>query len=167
MNRYTRLAAAALLFSAPLCARAEQPAPILRLPGLPDRAIDNAFLRSHHPMDIRLEDTHGNIEIYHGLPLLEVLEKSGYDIRSMAAERKSSTAVVLITARDGYAAAFSIGELRMHRRDPKVFLVGEGPDGPLPENEGPVRLIVYGDNVRSPYGLARIELKALAENPHP
>jgi hypothetical protein len=53
----------------------------------------------------------------------------------------------------------------MHRRDPRVFLVSEGPDGPLPDNESPVRLIVYGDKVRSLYGMARIELKVLAENP--
>ena len=35
---------------------------------------------------------------------------------------------------------------------------------PLPENEGPVRLIVYGDPVRSAYGLAAIEVRVLAEN---
>jgi hypothetical protein len=34
---------------------------------------------------------------------------------------------------------------------------------PLPEKEGPVRLIVYGDPVRSAYALATIELKFLAE----
>ncbi len=35
---------------------------------------------------------------------------------------------------------------------------------PLPENQGPVRLIVLGDVIRSAYGLATIELKALANN---
>ncbi len=34
--------------------------------------------------------------------------------------------------------------------------------GALPENEGPVRLIVLGDIVRSAYGLATIELRSLA-----
>ena len=52
----------------------------------------------------------------------------------------------------------------MNRSNPKVFLVSESANGPLPENEGPVRLIVYGDIVRSAYGLARIELKVLSDN---
>jgi len=163
MKNLTRAVALLLLTAAPLFA--EQPAPVLRLPGAADKPLDPASLRGRNQMDVRLEDAPGNLEIYHGLPLLEVLEKNGYDIRSMAAERKSASAVVILTARDGYTTVFSIGELRMHRRDPRVFLVGEGPDGPLPENEGPVRLIVYGDKVRSSYGLARIELKVLAENP--
>jgi hypothetical protein len=162
MKTPVRAIAFALLSAASLLA--EQPAPVLRLPGAPDRPIDPAALRGRHQMDVRLEDAPGNLEIYHGLPLLEVLEKNGYDIRSMAAERKSGAAVVIVTARDGYAAVFSIGELRMHRRDPRVFLVSEGPDGALPDNEGPVRLIVYGDKIRSPYGLARVELKVLSEN---
>ncbi|HYN21801.1 MAG TPA: hypothetical protein VE078_12625, partial [Thermoanaerobaculia bacterium] len=57
-----------------------------------------------------------------------------------------------------------VGELLMHRRDPRVFLAAETGAGPLPENEGPVRLVVYGDRVRSIYGLARIEMRYLAEN---
>ena len=52
----------------------------------------------------------------------------------------------------------------MNRANPKVFLVAESAAGPLPDNEGPVRLIVYGDVVRSAYALARIELKVLADN---
>lgn len=163
MKNFTRAVALALLTAAPLLG--EQPAPVLRLPGAADKPLDPASLRGRNQMDVRLEDAPGNLEIYHGLPLLEVLEKNGYDIRSMAAERKSASAVVILTARDGYTAAFSVGELRMHRRDPRVFLVSEGPDGPLPDNESPVRLIVYGDKVRSLYGLARVELKVLAENP--
>ena len=112
---------------------------------------------------MRLEDVHGDITVYHGMPLLEVLEKNGLDVRTMAGERKSAALVVLATARDGYAVAFSVGELRASRANPKVFLVSETSTGPLPENEGPVRLIVYGDAARSAYGLARIEMKALAE----
>ncbi len=105
--------------------------------------------------------------IYHGVPLIEVLEQGGLDIKTMASERKTAAAVVLASARDGYTVVFSIGELRDARANPKVFLVAETASGPLPENEGPVRLVVYGDVVRSAYALARIELKALAENSRP
>ena len=95
------------------------------------------------------------------MALLEVLETNGLDLKTMAGERKSAASVVVVTARDGYTVVFSVGELRANRANPKVFLVSETAMEPLPENEGPVRLIVHGDPVRSSYGLATIELKNL------
>jgi len=145
-------------------AAAEQPPPTLLIPGSPDRPIAPASLLGPGQQDVRLEDASGDVIIYHGQPLLDTLEKAGLETRTMAGERKVAPAVVLATARDGYTVVFSVGELLMHRRDPRVFLVVETAGGPLPENEGPVRLIVYGDRVRSVYGLGRIELKHLAEN---
>jgi hypothetical protein len=145
-------------------AAAEQPAPVLRMPGSPDRPISSAALLGPGQQDVRVEESSGDVIIYHGQPLLETLEKAGLETRTMAGERKVAPAVVLATARDGYTVVFSVGELLMHRRDPRVFLVAETAGGPLPENEAPVRLIVYGDRVRSVYGLARIEMRSLAEN---
>ena len=134
------------------------------MPGATDRPIAPDSLLGRDARDVRLEDADGGVTIYHGTPLLAVLEKNGLDLRTMAGERKSAAEVVLATARDGYTAAFSVGELRMNRANPKVFLVAESASGPLPDKEGPVRLIVYGDVVRSAYGLARVELKVLADN---
>ena len=79
----------------------------------------------------------------------------------------SAAQVVLASGRDGYTVVFSIGELTANRSNPRVFLVAESSEGPLPENQGPVRLIVYGDKARSAYGLAGIELKGLADNAKP
>lgn len=159
------LAAALLLALTSLPARATSPAPVLKMPGSPDRSITPESLLGADNRDVRLEDAAGNVTVYHGLSLLEVLEKNGHlDTRSMAAQRKLAAAVLLATARDGYTVAFSIGELLMHRSDPRVFLVAETGAGPLPENEGPVRLVVYGDRARSPYALAGFELRLLAEN---
>jgi hypothetical protein len=143
---------------------AAEPPPVLRMPGAADRPLAPESLVGRASRDVRLEDTTGNVTIYHGTPLLEVLEKNGLDLRTMAGERKSAAEVVVAVGRDGYTVAFSVGELRMNRANPKVFLVSETSAGPLPDNEGPVRLIVYGDVVRSAYALARIELKALGEN---
>jgi beta-phosphoglucomutase-like phosphatase (HAD superfamily) len=154
---------ATLLFTAAALFAAEAP-PVLRLPGAPDRPIAPESLVGRISRDVRLESKDGDVTIYHGAPLLEVLEKNGLDLRTMAGERRSAAQVVLATARDGYTVVFSVGELSMNRANPKVFLVAESAAGPLPDNEGPVRLIVYGDVIRSPYGLARIELKVLAEN---
>ncbi|HEY3202123.1 MAG TPA: hypothetical protein VGL03_00540 [Thermoanaerobaculia bacterium] len=153
-----------LLAAAPLLA--EQPPPVLRIPGTPDGPLDPAsLLVGRDERDVRIEDVQGNVTIYHGTPLLAVLERNGLDLRTMAGERKSAAQVVVATARDGYSVVFSVGELRMQRGNPKVFLVSETSTGPLPENEGTVRLIVYGDTARSAYGLARIELRVIAENP--
>ena len=147
-----------------LQALAASPPTVLRLPGSPDRPVPPESLLGAGRSDVRLEDAQGNVTVYHGLPLLEVLEKNAVDTRSMPSQRKLAPSVVMATARDGYTVVFSVGELLMHRADPRVFLVAETAAGPLPENEAPVRLIVYGDRARSPYGLARIELKALADN---
>ncbi len=154
----------ALAFLAAAVLSAAEPPPVLRMPGASDKPLAPESLLGRDSRDVRLEDANGGVTIYHGTPLLAVLEKNGLDLRTMAGERKSAAEVVLATARDGYTAAFSIGELRMNRANPKVFLVAESGSGPLPDNEGPVRLIVYGDVVRSTYGLARIELKVLADN---
>jgi len=139
--------------------------PVLRMPGQPEKAIAPDSLLGRGSMDVRLEDVSGNVTVYHGTPLLDVLEKNGLEVRTMAGERKSAAAVVLVRARDGYTVAFSIGELRNSRANPKVFLVSETANGPLPDNEGPVRTVTYGDPVRSPYALASVEVRTLSENP--
>ncbi len=131
------------------------------MPGGSDRPIPRESLLGRDERDVRLEDADGNVTIYHGMPLLEVLEKNGLDLKTMAGERKSAASVVVVTASDGYTVVFSVGELRASRANPKVFLVSETAMDPLPEKEGPVRLIVYGDPVRSSYGLATVELKSL------
>ena len=159
------LAASLLLLAAGIAAAAEPPAPpVLKMPGAPDRPIAAASLLGTGRSDVRIEDSHGDVTVFHGLPLLEVLEQNGLDAKTMASQRKMASAVVVVTARDGYAVVFSVGELLMHRGDPRVFVAAETGAGPLPPNEGPVRLVVLGDRLRSPYGLARFELKYLADN---
>ncbi len=151
-----------LLGAAALCAA--QTPPVVRMPGAADRPIAPESLLGRDSRDVRVEDASAGATIYHGMPLLAVLEKNGLDLKTMAGQRKTAAEVVLATARDGYTVVFSLGELQMNRANPKVFLVAESAAGPLPDNEGPVRLIVYGDAIRSAYALARIELKVLADN---
>jgi hypothetical protein len=161
-----RLHAASALFLAAAIAGAVDPPtpPVLRIPGAPDRPVEPASLLGARQSNVRLEDSHGDVTVFHGLPLLDVLEQNGLDSKTMAGQRKIASAVVIVTARDGYAVVFSVGELLMHRGDPRVYLAAETGAGPLPPNEGPVRLVVLGDRVRSPYALARFELKYLVDN---
>jgi beta-phosphoglucomutase-like phosphatase (HAD superfamily) len=163
MTRKIALAAAgALLAVAPALSQSGSAPPTFRIPGQPDWKVEAASLLGRASRDVRLEDVEGNVTVYHGMPLIEVLEKNGLDLRSMSGERKAAASVILATARDGYAVVFSAGELHASRANPRVFLVSETSAGPLPENEGPVRLIVLGDPVRSAYALATVELRNLA-----
>ncbi len=160
--RFSAFAGAALL-SAALAAASPAP-PNLKVPGRPDQPVTAESLLGRDQRDVRLEESQGDVVIYHGRPLLEVLEKGGLDVRTMTGERETAAAVVLAVGRDGYTVAFSVGELLAARSNPKVYLVSDKDGEPLPENEGPVRLVVYGDVVRSAYGLSTIELKYLARN---
>jgi len=159
-----RLAVAVLLLLPAAFLRAAEP-PVLRVPGAADRTVTPASLLGRGRMDVRVETGDGDAVVYHGLPLLEVIENAGVETRTMAGQRKTAPAIVVATSRDGYTVAFSMGELLMHRSDPHVFLVAESAAGPLPENEGPVRLMVLGDRARSAYGLRGVELRYVAQNP--
>lgn len=163
--RLRSAAAIALAFLIAPLAAAASPPPVLRLPGGADEPITPDSLLGADRVDVRREGEHGDVTIFHGLSLLEVLEKGGLETKTMLSMRKLAPAIVVVTGRDGYTVVFSLGELLMHRADPRVFLVAESASGPLPENEGRERIIVYGDRARSAYGLARIEVKLLAENP--
>ncbi|HSD72514.1 MAG TPA: hypothetical protein VLE54_06975, partial [Thermoanaerobaculia bacterium] len=65
-------------------------------------------------MDVVVAAADGDT-VYHGLPLLEVLEKAGVETRTMSGQRKTATAIVVVRSRDGYTVVFSMGELLMHR----------------------------------------------------
>lgn len=160
------LLAAAVLVSPAVLFAAEAP-PELRLPGKAARSITPTSVLGPGRMDVVLDLADADAVVYHGMPLLEVLEKGGIETRTMAGQRKAAPAIVVAVARDGYTTVFSLGELIMNRSDPRVFLVSETAAGPLPENEGPVRLIVRGDRVRSAYALKSIDVRYVGQNPGP
>jgi hypothetical protein len=162
-----RLAAALTLVFSAAQGFAAEPPPMLRIPGLAGRSITPASLLGAGRMDVVIDLADADAVVYHGMPLLEVIEKAGVETRTMAGQRKAAPAIVVATTRDGYTAVFSMGELIMNRSDPRVFLVSETAAGPLPENEGPVRLIVRGDRVRSAYALKSIDVRYVGQNPGP
>jgi DMSO/TMAO reductase YedYZ molybdopterin-dependent catalytic subunit len=139
--------------------------PVLRIPGQPDRVVTVAMLSGRHRTDVRVDSQDGDTIVYHGAPLLNVLEDAGFDVRTMPGERRAAGEVVVVTARDGYAAVFSTGELMAARGGPLTYLVWETSAGPLPPEQGPIRVVTLGQAARSPYALARIEVRAVASNP--
>lgn len=137
---------------------------VVRVPGSADSSLTADRLRAAGTRDVQVTSERGEATTYKCVVLRDVLEKSGLDTTAMAAERKSAPAVAVATARDGYTVVFSIGELTTHRSDPRVFLAAETTEGPLPAEQGPVRLVVPGQRARSAYGLSMIEVRFLAEN---
>jgi DMSO/TMAO reductase YedYZ molybdopterin-dependent catalytic subunit len=55
--------------------------------------------------------------------------------------------VIVLRARDGYTTSFSLGELSPDLGDRKVWLALDADGKPLPENEGPVRLLIPGEGM--------------------
>ena len=163
MKRVAGITALVVCLAASLFAAPAAP-PVLKIPGKPDQPVAPESLLGRDQTDVRLEDTQGSVTIYHGRPLLQVLEKAGLDVKTMGGQREVAAGVVVATGRDGYAVVFSVGELTAGRANPKVFLVSDEDGEPLPDDRGPVRLIVYGDKARSAYALATVELRFLANN---
>jgi hypothetical protein len=157
--------ALAVLLQAATPAPAAAAGPVLRIPGQPDRVVTAAMLSGKHRTDVRVDSPEGDTIVYHGAPLLSVLEEAGFDVRTMAGERRAAGEVVVVTTRDGYAAVFSTGELMATRGGPLTYLVWETSVGPLPPEQGPIRVVTLGQAARSPYALARIEVRAVASNP--
>jgi hypothetical protein len=157
--------ALAVLLQAAAPAPAAAAGPVLRIPGQPDRVVTAAMLSGKYRTDVRMDSNDGDTIVFHGAPLLSVLEEAGFDVRTMAGERRAAGEIVVVTARDGYAVAFSTGELMASRGGPLVYLVYETAAGPLPAEQGPIRVIAMGQRARSPYAIAKIEVRAVANNP--
>jgi hypothetical protein len=161
-----RLTLALSLFLVSLTARsADVPSVVLRIPGTSDGNVTVESLRKAGTREVPVTSERGESVSYKGVPLLDVLESGGLEMKGMGAGRKLAPAVVIASARDGYTVVFSAGELDMHRSDPRVFLAGATSAGALPAEQGPVRLVVTGQSARSAFALARIEVRFLAENP--
>ena len=68
-------------------------------------------------------------------------------------------AFVVVQGRDGFKAVYSLAELDRDFHDDVVILADRVDGAPLPEKEGPWRLVSGGDKKawRSVYGVGRIE----------
>jgi len=88
--------------------------------------------------------TEGKTTTYDGVPLSLLLDKvgapSGKTLRGPALRD-----VVLVTGRDGYAAAIALAETDAGFRKEQVLLADRADGQPLPPTAGPYRLVIEGD----------------------
>ena len=85
---------------------------------------------------------------YTGISLAGLLGTAGVEFgKSIRGERL--TEYVVVTAGDGYRVLFSLAEIDSMFRE-KVILLCYAKDGsPLPEQEGPLRLVIPDENRRA------------------
>lgn len=98
---------------------------------------------------------HGGTLHCEGVSLTALLQASGAmpdaPLRGAHLDR-----YVLVTARDGYRAVFSLGELDATLGGRAVYLVDRCDDAPLGDESGPLRLLVP-DDTRAARGVRQVE----------
>jgi len=100
--------------------------------------------------------------VYEGVWLSDVLKKAGVPI-GPELRGNALAAYVLASASDGYRVLFSVGEIDPDVTDNQYLLADRMNDKPLPEGDGPFRLVLPKDKrgVRSVRLLTKIEVVQL------
>jgi DMSO/TMAO reductase YedYZ molybdopterin-dependent catalytic subunit len=90
---------------------------------------------------------HDSTVTYEGVALTEVLQKAGIPL-GKGMHGKALATYVLVTARDGYRVVFALPELDPDFTDAsRQIILADTADGkPLPEKQGPVRIVVPQEN---------------------
>lgn len=90
----------------------------------------------------------GDTVAYDAVRLIDVLELAGVPT-AIHLRGKQVQKVVVVTARDGYKAAFSLAELDPKPADGAILLAIGQHGEPLDEQVGPLRLIAPNDQLHS------------------
>ena len=111
---------------------------------------------------VEMTEQDGEKTTYEGVALQEILKKAGIPFgRQMRG--KALAGYVLAEAKDGYAVAFSLGELDPDLGGTRVIVADERDSKPLFEYQGPVRLVIPADKegARSVRMLEKLEVVKL------
>jgi len=143
---WQQIAIAVVLFSTNALGQTPSPksAPVLLTVGgevtQPLKMTGEDFAKLPH-RTINAKDHEGKATTFEGVELSEILKLAG--VKSGEALRGKELALFLVAeATDGYRAVFALPELD-HAFTDRVVIVADKRDGkPLPEKEGPLRLVV-------------------------
>ncbi len=92
----------------------------------------------------RAEARLGGKAVYEGVSLSAVLREAGAP-QGPRLHGKPMAAFIVITGKDGYRAVLSIAETDPSFRDAPIILADRLKGGPLPDKEGPLRLVIDAD----------------------
>jgi DMSO/TMAO reductase YedYZ molybdopterin-dependent catalytic subunit len=138
---------AAAVVAAMLCATpaAFAQAPAVSVRGLEGQTIaitaDTLAALPRQAVALRV---HGREHVFEGVALADVLAQAGAPLGARLRGDAMST-IVIVTAQDGYAVAFSLAELDPAMRNTAALLVDRMDGAPLPPEDGPFRLAIEGD----------------------
>ncbi len=106
----------------------------------------------------------GSKIVYEGVSLYAVLQKAGAPSGKQL-RGKALASYVLAKARDGYQVAFTLGELDPQFGNASILVADERDGKPLPEKQGPFRLVCPNDKegARSVRMLETLEVVRLAK----
>jgi DMSO/TMAO reductase YedYZ molybdopterin-dependent catalytic subunit len=94
---------------------------------------------------VEVKGPDGKAVVYQGVALAEVLRAGGLSFDKHPRER--AAAYLLVEGADGYRAVVALAEVDPKLTD-KVVLLADQVDGkPLPDRDGPYRLVVPGDRL--------------------
>ena len=125
-------------------------------------ASDLAAMPREH---VEMTEQDGEKTIYEGVALQEILKNAGIPFgRQMRG--KVLAGYVLAEAKDGYAVAFSLGELDPDLGGTRVIVADKRDGKPLFEYQGPVRLVIPADKegARSVRMLEKLEVVKLRKS---
>jgi hypothetical protein len=122
-------------------------------------AADLATMPREH---VELAEQDGGKMMYEGVALQEILKKAGIPF-GRAMRGKALAGYVLAEAKDGYAVAFSLGELDPDLGGARVIVADTRDGKPLFAYQGPFRLVIPADKegARSLRMLEKIEVVKL------
>lgn len=110
-----------------------------------------------------LKTNSGGMEtVYEGVWVHEILKRAGAP-QGQSLRGKALAGYVLAEARDGYQVVFSLGELDPSFIDNQILLADTANGKPLPDAQGPFRLVVPKDKpgARSARMLTKLEVVQL------
>ena len=100
-----------------------------------------ASLEAAGAVALTVEDDSGRPSDYTGLPIAHLLESVGVALgKSVRGERLAE--FVMVHAADGYRVLFSLAEIDPIFRERTPLLCYRKNGGPLPDKEGPLRVVV-------------------------
>lgn len=128
-------------------ADAERGVPLLLVlvRGQPPLSLGLPELKTRNAVTVRVQDDSGTSAQYTGISLTGLLASAGVEFgKSIRGERL--TEYVVVSGGDGYRVPFSLAEIDSMFRE-KVILLCYAKDGsPLPDKEGPLRLVILEEN---------------------
>jgi hypothetical protein len=134
---------------------------VIRVGDKPQMIFTRDDLARLPPHSVTVQE-HGKSIKYEGVLLRDVLARAGAPFGEQL-KGKALSSYMLATARDGYAVVFTLTEMDPAFSEGDLLLADKANNAPLPENQGPFRIIATHDKkpARSVRMLERIDVVQL------